>query len=1293
MTEKVRIKRHAVRLNLVWLKMLKMSLLAGLLTLTCQHVWANCSEFQHRRGNQTYWRDAVAVIQVGQEKGTAFLIDRERGLFLTAYHVVRNTSQDDPVRGQFREGTEEPFELRLIGHDGDLDVALLEAKELQHLAEQPELELSFRLASEQSVVVLTAAYGRITRPEIKPIEISVFSVQDKKSFSLAQRMERGSSGAPVISQSHGLVVGIVTHSTTGTTQATRVTNLKDFFLNKVTLSQGLSNLARNPELVTEEKWKSVFGAQDRKRYRNYEIADLINKLNRSWKGDRPPMLPLVIEECNVFNVISNRHLDEFNPSIARIAFGGRESQDQIVQDVRFVPQPNLTELSPQFVTFHPSEANVIMVVNRDGRIDVLDIRDRNRPVKTLEIPTTARTAAFSPDGSQIVSGGLDGMLRLWEVNGGAVGESALKGDEGAILRVAFSPDGTRVISGGENGAVRLWDAGREGIRALGVHRQSQDHDGEVLSVIFTGDTGVISGGTDGTVRLWEAGEDGLATREVKRFAETGAVGVAFNSEGKLAVYNDGGKGTVQLWDVESGRALGEPVKANEDAVMFPRQVLATFSRDGRRLFTGGMYDGTVRLWAVNEDGLTAIDVQEGHEQRVTGVAFNPNGTRAVSSDLNSLRLWDTASGSPIGGPLEANDQDGGSQREVMSAAYSRDTQRIVSASGDGTVRYWSFHEETLRASRLNEGHLGVVTRVAFSPDQKRIVSGGFKGLLQLSHLGAGGTVTNSVPLKGHQGYITSVAFSHDGRLIASGDSEGILRLWDARNATAIGEPRKASEHHESTDFRTVSNVAFSQDGNLLVSTGSDGTLRLWNVENEGLQSRVPPQQSNVDWIGTGVAFSPDGNLVVFSDGRNGTLHFWDVDEWGAEDGSAMTGHQGAVHAVAFHPNGKRIVSGGRDGRVRLWDVPKRIPVGKPLKVDRDWVSSVAFSPDGTRIVTGGFDGAVRLWAVEGVNAIDVPLARQESSVSRVVLNPDGRLVVRKFKDRRRVELSDLDQWGNENMAPLVGPEHFVRRLITSEDGTRGVRVDMDAFVHYWNMEEWNPEYSEELHWPEHVWSVALSRDGRRIVLGRDNGTVQLWDLELGTKIGSPLATQDGPVRIVALSRDEKRIASGGDDGTVRIWDLEKRRPVGGALRIWDDPKFRVSGVAFNPDGSRLASGIFHGPVRIWDVSSGSFIVSRLTCSDYDLLWPDDNVLLVRCPDRLVYFNSNLDRTGQVFLLTDGLVAIADGKGVYASNSELKSRVLAFNRQNERVDLKSISIETLQQVLFDNWDTPLDEEEN
>jgi WD40 repeat protein len=110
-----------------------------------------------------------------------------------------------------------------------------------------------------------------------------------------------------------------------------------------------------------------------------------------------------------------------------------------------------------------------------------------------------------------------------------------------------------------------------------------------------------------------------------------------------------------------------------------------------------------------------VKVIEGHTHFVYSVAYAPDGTRIVSGSGDmTIRVWDAVTGKQLV-VLE------GHTDWVRSVAYSLDGKRVVSGSGDKTVRVWNTHAGKQLA--VLEGHTNTVPSVAFSPDGARIVSG------------------------------------------------------------------------------------------------------------------------------------------------------------------------------------------------------------------------------------------------------------------------------------------------------------------------------------------------------------------------------------------------------------------------------------------------------------------------------------------------------------------------------------------------------------------------------------------
>jgi hypothetical protein len=194
------------------------------------------------------------------------------------------------------------------------------------------------------------------------------------------------------------------------------------------------------------------------------------------------------------------------------------------------------------------------------------------------------SAAFSPDGTCVVTASDDNTARLWDAASGRE-LAALRGHERRVNSAVFSPDGTPVVTASFDYAAWLWDAasGRE-LAAL------KGHELWVLSAAFNSDgTRVVTASADNTARLWDAalGRE-LATLK----GHEGLVNSAAFSSGGTRVVTASGDKTARLWDAASGRELAA-LKGHEGPVNS-----AAFSPDGKCVVTAS-HDGTARLWDIS----------------------------------------------------------------------------------------------------------------------------------------------------------------------------------------------------------------------------------------------------------------------------------------------------------------------------------------------------------------------------------------------------------------------------------------------------------------------------------------------------------------------------------------------------------------------------------------------------------------------------------------------------------------------------------------------------------------------
>ena len=564
---------------------------------------------------------------------------------------------------------------------------------------------------------------------------------------------------------------------------------------------------------------------------------------------------------------------------------------------------------------------------------------------------------------------------------------------------------------------------------------------------------------------------------------------------------------------------------------------------------------------------------QGHESGIRFVAFSPDGERIVSgSGDKTVRLWDARTGASIGQPFKGH--EGG----IRSVAFSPDGERIVSGSDDKTVRLWDA-KTGAQIGQPFKGHEEGVSSVAFSPDGERIVSGGGDNTVRLWDAKTGAQIGQ--PFKGHK-IVMSVAFSPDGQRIVSSGWDNMVRLWDTKTGAPIGRPFKGHESENMFGLGSVYSVAFSPDGERIVSGSSDKTVRLWDVKT-GAQIGQPFKGHEAEVMS--VAFSPDGGRII-SGSSDKTVRLWDAK---TDDpiGQPFSDFPPAVWSVAFSPDGQSFVNSSWSRAFRLWDVKTGMPIGQPFKGHENDVFSMAFSPDGELIVSGSWDKTLRLWDVKTGAQIGQPFKGHEGGIRSVAFSPDGERIVSGSSDRT-VRLWEA-KTGASIGQPFKGHEGEVMSVAFSPDGERIVSGSGDGTVRLWNVKTGSQIGQSFKGHEEGVSSVAFSPDGERIVSGSWDKTLRLWDAKTRAPIGQPLRGHEKGVNSVAFSPDGQHIISGSSDKTLRLWEAKTRAPIGQPLRGHESD---VLSVAFSPDGQRIISGSRDLTSRLWEISWRS-ILQRL----------------------------------------------------------------------------------------------------
>jgi WD40 repeat protein len=598
---------------------------------------------------------------------------------------------------------------------------------------------------------------------------------------------------------------------------------------------------------------------------------------------------------------------------------------------------------------------------------------------------------------------------------------------------------------------------------------------------------------------------------------------------------------------------------SRDRSQLPGQLLGRLRGVGGpaiELLLGGPEHLSGRAWlrprfaSLTPPGGSLSQILDGHTSSVSAVAALPDGHRVLSgSGDNTLRLWDLTTGQTLR-TFE------GHTGQVTGVVVLPDGSRALSSSRDNTLRLWDLVSG--KTLRILEGHSAWVSAVAVSADGSRALSGSGDKTLRLWDLAFGETLRT---LEGHTGPVGAVAVLPDGSRALSGSDDGMLRLWDL----ATGETLGTLEGHASD----VTTVAVLADGRCAVSGSGDSTLRLWDLATgETLRTL----EGHTNWVSAVVVFADDSRAL--SGSWDTTLRLWDLAT--GRTLRILEGHTRTVHTVTVLADGRRALSGSGGTMLRLWDLTsEEIPCA--LEGHTRGISAVAALANGSRALSGSWDNTLRLWDL-ATGATLRTLEGHTGPVHAVALLADGSRALSGSSDNT-LRLWDLVT--GTTLRTFVGHTNAVTAVALLADGSRALTGSWDQTLRLWDLAtgETLRILDGQIGW---VSAVAVLADGSRALsCARGDAALRLWDLTTDATLRI-FEGHSNSVSAVAVLANGSRALTGSWDKTLRLWDLA----TGETLRTLEGHTYAVKAVAVLPDGSRAVSVSDDNSLRLWNLASG-----------------------------------------------------------------------------------------------------------
>lgn len=334
--------------------------------------------------------------------------------------------------------------------------------------------------------------------------------------------------------------------------------------------------------------------------------------------------------------------------------------------------------------------------------------------------------------------------------------------------------------------------------------------------------------------------------------------------------------------------------------------------------TSAAYDWIVTYNPKAQQRLLSLDLLQSinFEGVVCCVRFSSSGAYLAASGNKLCAIYDAKSGMKL--VSLPHDSTDGSDLYVRSLTFNDSDTLFATGSEDNAIRVWDI--SSIKAPVLTQtlkGHTQDVYALEFV-DTERIVSGSGDQSLKLWNVLSGeclATARSAETVDQREAGITSLAISHDRKRIVTGSLDRLVRVYEIASDESTASIKQIETFEGHLD--SVYSVTFDATDSNVISGSLDKTIRKWSLDPASTTKCLQTIANHRDFVlSVAVSSTKSARPFIISGSKDRTVQFW--DEIGQAHQLTLQGHKNSVISVAISPIGGVFATGSGDGRARIW---------------------------------------------------------------------------------------------------------------------------------------------------------------------------------------------------------------------------------------------------------------------------------------------------------------------------------------------------------------------------------------